>query len=405
MASMSGRETSWLVLLGAGASRPAGVPTAFEMTHEMIRTCEAGGQKPYSRALKAISGGLQMGFGQSELVAIGSADVEQVLNAASLLGDRFNLELAPFVAAWHPIIEDLERRSLGRLDAQSIASGAMSRLGSAISETQLRSDIQRLLQQTVTQIGDHLSRHPDGSLFRELTAYLTGALIEITWLRSPEKLEYLDPLLTAARDARITVATLNYDNAVELRAKALGIPCETGLAIWSTTGELPRPESGIDLLKLHGSVKWQWSSRQDKLGLHYRNLNELNDTERPKSAGFNRRYTGDQGNLLGVIFGGNNKLTAEGPFLDLLTKFKRELEEHSRLLVVGYSFRDPHVNHYISTWLHKGTSRLVTIIDPYPSPQLRPRLRAAAGPDASERIALDPIGAEAGFVKYFGNSE
>src|ERR1700738_70775 len=125
---MNEREPFPLVLLGAGASRPAGVPTAFEMTQEMIRMCEAGGQHHYSRALRAISGGLQMGFGQSEVAALGGADVEQVLNAASLLGDRFNLEFAPFVATWNPIIEELEHRSFGRLDAQGIASSAMSRL-------------------------------------------------------------------------------------------------------------------------------------------------------------------------------------------------------------------------------------------------------------------------------------
>jgi hypothetical protein len=60
-----------LVLLGAGASAPAGVPTALEMTAELMRLCKRDGQQDYLRALRAISGGLQMGFGQREVAALG----------------------------------------------------------------------------------------------------------------------------------------------------------------------------------------------------------------------------------------------------------------------------------------------------------------------------------------------
>ena len=100
---MTDQEPFPLVLLGAGASAPAGVPTAVEMTRRMMEACRQDAQHDYLRALSAIYGGLQMGLGQSEVPRLGGPDVEQVLNAASLLGDRFNLEFAPFVATWHPI--------------------------------------------------------------------------------------------------------------------------------------------------------------------------------------------------------------------------------------------------------------------------------------------------------------
>ena len=41
------------------------------------------------------------------------------------------------------------------------------------------------------------------------------------------------------------------------------------------------------------------------------------------------------------LFWGHNKLTADGPFLDLLRAFRHELSQASTLTVVGYSFRDP----------------------------------------------------------------
>jgi hypothetical protein len=37
-----------------------------------------------------------------------------------------------------------------------------------------------------------------------------------------------------------------------------------------------------------------------------------------------------------VIFGQRNKLTAEGPFLDLLRAFREELSRSTSLTVVGY---------------------------------------------------------------------
>jgi hypothetical protein len=384
------------------------------MTRKMMEICEADDQHDYLRALNAIAGGLQMGFGQSELAISGGADVEQVLNAAALLGDRFALEFAPFVASWNPTIEELERRSFRQLDAQGIVGRAMSRLsssrplGSEMSEREFLAALKDAFHRVVSEIGHHLSQRVDGALFRGLTDYLTGKLIELTWLHSPEKLAYLDPLLNAARNAPITVATLNYDNGVELRAAHLGVPCETGLGAWSTTGILPPATIGIDLAKLHGSVKWRWNraDKKDALGLSYRELQEVEDQW--SGVHKNKAWSEEWGQILGVIFGGRNKLTAEGPFLDLLAKFKNALEEHSRLLVVGYSFRDPHVNHCVTRWLHGDASRSVTIVD-------RPQTRETDNPfydnpfykahvrNLGERITFEAIGAESGFAKHFGN--
>jgi hypothetical protein len=165
---------------------------------------------------------------------------------------------------------------------------------------------------------------------------------------------------------------------------------------------LPLATIGIDLTKLHGSVRWRWNKRRARLatGFDNREISEISD--KPRSAGFNRRYTEDEGNLLGVIFGGHNKLVADGPFLDLLAKFRNALEEHSRLLVVGYSFRDPHVNHYIMRWLHRDTSRQVTIVDREGASENPARLFQAGGYKLLERLTFEPIGASGGFAKHFG---
>jgi predicted CoA-binding protein len=63
-----------------------------------------------------------------------------------------------------------------------------------------------------------------------------------------------------------------------------------------------------------------------------------------------------------VIFGHRNKLTAEGPFLDLLKQFDEQLQQTDILTVIGYSFRDPHINFYISKYLnqYEGKIRIVS---------------------------------------------
>ncbi len=65
-----------------------------------------------------------------------------------------------------------------------------------------------------------------------------------------------------------------------------------------------------------------------------------------------------------VVFGQRNKLTAEGLFLDLLRSFRDGLAGADRLTVVGYSFRDPHINEYLSQWLNEDEGRRIRVINP-----------------------------------------
>jgi len=394
---MTDREEFPFVLLGAGASAPAGVPTAVKMTRRMMKICREDriSRSGYFQALRAITGALLMGYRRDELnLSDELPDIEQVINAASLLGDRFALEFAPFVAAWHPIIEDLEQRPLD----YSAALGAELGGSDVIVGHELRDALGAL--------SDDLSQRPDGALFRGLTAYLTGKLIELTWLRAADKLEYLDPLLTAADIAPITVASLNYDNALELRAGVLGVPCETGIREWSQTGALPSAAIGIDLIKLHGSVKWWWTKPDEErgFGLSDRNLIEVSDGRLEKhlsELSFRHLVAEEHGHQLGVIFGGRNKLTAAGPFLDLLAKFKTLLERHTQLLVIGYSFRDPHVNQCIVRWVIGNAARRMTIVDRPEALKTDNPFYQAYASRLRERLAFEPIGAEEGIAKHF----
>jgi hypothetical protein len=177
-------------------------------------------------------------------------------------------------------LDDIERQQLTGDGARIIARQAVSGFRLGRSEEAVKDAVQSMLSQALRSLADHMSRRPQGVLFRNLADYLKAKLVEIAWLKSHDALGYLDPLLSGSRDRPITIATLNYDNSVELRASFTEIPCQTGLREWSDSGIFPRQERGVDLLKLHGSVTWQWSDThgEDPLGLRDREIKEVDET-------------------------------------------------------------------------------------------------------------------------------
>ena len=65
-----------------------------------------------------------------------------------------------------------------------------------------------------------------------------------------------------------------------------------------------------------------------------------------------------------MVFGQRGKLRAEGPILDLLAKFRDDLYDTDELVVVGYSFRDEHINEYIRRWINGDPLRRIVVVDP-----------------------------------------
>jgi SIR2-like domain len=115
-------------------------------------------------------------------------------------------------------------------------------------------------------------------------------------------------------------------------------------------------------------------------------------------------WLGDLGNQLGVIFGGRNKLTAEGPFLDLLMRFKDALMDANRLIVIGYSFRDDHINHLVLSWLRgqsERSDRQMVIIDTQSKEEMFqiPFLQGLRY-ELQKHIEYDPCGAGQGIAKH-----
>jgi SIR2-like domain len=298
-----------LVLLGAGASAEAGVPTAFAMTRAIVDQFGSGRRRVDGAQLRSV-----LTYVCEELLAsdskpaesFGQLDVERVFSAVELLAERGRLEIAPFITEWRSGLADWDRF------------------------------------------------HARGeNVFADLEASM---LVELRRLvgTTQKRVSYLEPLVRFAADpARATIATLNYDRSIEGVGDAIGVPVHTGITSWVNTGRWDWPSSGVRLLKLHGSIDWAWEEDPSEDGhLPSRYIAQVaHPAHDPRPPA--------------VVFGLRGKLRAEGPFLSALTEFESQLAGAPRLIVVGYSFRDDHVNQVIRRWTFENRSRRIVVVDPH----------------------------------------
>jgi len=329
-----------LVLLGAGASVEAGVPATFQMTQKLV---EAIAQQPWSQAAQALN------FVCGALVAYDAAggsdpyaglDVERVFAAVELLGERRSLEVTPFVGTWHPAVDVWDRPPKPSFFDRKLRDALLK----DPPFDRARDELMKLIQ-SVTGVGT-------GATYQRLAEQMVQQLRSLVEADA-SSLDYLTPLVTAAKQPRgITVATLNYDLAIEQSAEAGGVPVDTGIDRWALDRQWTWADDGLRLLKLHGSIDWCWEAVEPAPGqLPHRTVARTDsprtDTRPPV-----------------VVFGQRAKLRAEGPFLSLLNEFEAALSQADRLIVIGYSFRDDHVNEVIRQWTTEDLDRTLVLVDP-----------------------------------------
>jgi SIR2-like domain len=350
-----GKDT--LVLLGAGASQEAGVPTTFEMTERLVEGVGRS-SRPGSAEVSALH------FVCASLMAHDAAtrgqspfaglDVERVFTAVELLAERDDLEVTPFVASWHPGVDLWDTKRI---------SGGPGRFNKRLQEALLDSPSFGGAQQLITElINSQTGAAADGTTYRILSKSMLRQLGDLV-ATTPKQVAYLSPLMERAGDGGLTIATLNYDLSIEHAAQAGGVPCETGIADWLRTGRWAWADTGVRLLKVHGSIDWVWEELETEPGnLPQRGIflrHELEQRDRAQPA---------------LVFGHRGKLRAEGPFLGLLAELEAMMARVTHLTVIGYSFRDDHVNEVISRWTFENPARTLTVVDPNWPQHYRPGL-------------------------------
>lgn len=311
-------------LLGAGASLPAKLPLASALTGQMLDTLRDGtsAQRLLAPVLTYVVGAI-VGFeAASGKDPRRLPDIESVVSTVALLRDRDNLEVTPFVD-WQENVRGFERSS--QPPNRLIRALEEELRGDRRSGTMSARDTAKAIAALATSIATPDRPHVYGQLHEEMVRALDTLLA----LRDPDATAYLAPLVTFA--PKVTVATLNYDVTVEAAAERAGVSHADGTNGWSSTGLLDWQNSQVQLLKLHGSLTWRRLDTRTFAGGPAMPAEFVDARAEYHDAPF-------------LVFGRREKLQAAGPFLQLLEEFRRRLAAVKDLVVIGYSFADPHVN-------------------------------------------------------------
>lgn len=344
-------------LLGAGASMEAGLPNSRALTEQIAKRLSG----PYSSqthtvaALNAVAGAM-IAFDSTRGGSVfDTLDVERLFSAVEMLADRDNVELTPFVASWHAGIDSVGTSALPSTFGRDFREAVLAdHFGDENTAKMFVRGVQALTGTAST------------SIFKELGDEMVRALREIL-IVDPLATSYLDPLVRYAASSSAYVATLNYDLAFEVAASRVGENIDTGVERWH--GGLSWRWSNesvhrIRLLKLHGSIDWVYRQDEQAIrGIRDERLIELLDLDDAMSSESRRPP--------GLIFGQRGKLRSEGPFLAMLFELANVLSESDHLCIIGYSFRDDHINALLRSWFRQQDDPKITVVDPsFPDPRM-----------------------------------
>jgi hypothetical protein len=379
-----------VALLGAGASVDAGVPASVAMTERIVGLLSRG-QYGYSGAAHAINyavGALIAHRTARGGNAFSGVDVESLFAAIQMLADREQSDAAPFVT-WSRTLEELAppnrippffesdikkavepARNSGGEMARAIRDAILaqpnrlpSNFASQLENGMKRSGSDgRALSKAISDAITQMTNSRDSqATFRRLEHDMLGALTSLISLVDKD-VEYLNPLLKLSRGV-VNIATLNYDRSVELLAESRAISYDTGIEAWDGSHDWTwKSKAKIRLLKLHGSIDWINSSVMGPGGLVEPRITRRSQDQAPDQQAYHEPA---------IVFGARGKMRAEGPFLAMLRSFDDMLRDADRLVVVGYSFRDDHINVAIRRWVNSGPGKVMVVVDPYFDPDTR----------------------------------
>ena len=199
-----------------------------------------------------------------------------------------------------------------------------------------------------------------GETYRKLCEVVHEKLKSALTPESESAHDYLTGLFLSKP---IRIATLNYDIGVENASANAKLLVDTGIEKWKGGLSWEWGENAdVRLLKLHGSIDW---------GRLY-GVEECLPEDEPRMVRIQSReeWSVNRGmddrslQPLGLVFGLRGKLRPDGPFLAMLVEFWNWLLVAERLVVVGYSFRDEHINKLIEDWIGVRKGCVVEIVDP-----------------------------------------
>lgn len=329
-----------MFLLGAGASMDAGLPGSMGLTRAVVEHLESRGPHQLAGLLNAVVGAMIAHDTANGASAFAGVDVERVFAAVKMLKDRDSLDLSAFVETWN----------------RSIDSFAMSHLGGSFGRDFRRAltgerasdfDVERMFTRGI----EALTSTDPSRLLHMLEAQMLTAMVGLLHVED-DRVSYLEPMIRARPLAG--VATLNYDLAVERATAQFNVSLDTGFDRWDGGYDWEwGAAADVRLLKLHGSLDYVLGSThvdgQRVVGDNLARISGNPETQSRTPA---------------MVFGHGSKLRSDGPFLAMLVELDRLLSQTEWLTIVGYSFRDDHINAAITRWINGPTATRLSVVDP-----------------------------------------
>jgi hypothetical protein len=306
---MSAKSKDIILLLGAGASVEAGIPSSDMMIGEIEKRIEAPGWNDFRDLYHQIKSAIHYAAGiKGKFKDDVQYNIETLVNTLYELERNEDHPIYPFVAAWNS----------------------------------------RLLA--------HAGKNFE--TVRSFREKILDALKDWVQPENPSKAEYYDGLrqLQRAFQFPLRVFSLNYDLCVEKLAGE-NFRVETGFASigeehpwdWKRFDET-NPQAAfpdIYLYKMHGSINWKRDDAGNLFCVDYSGGNI-----RPQQ--------------MQVIFGRDFKLEAADPYLFYAFEFRRCTLTASAILVIGYGFGDPHINKMLAQALRTPLAKRLLVIENMP---------------------------------------
>ena len=298
---MGFRKDGVVILLGAGCSKDAGIPTSLDMITDIEKWIETG------RVERKINWGefkeLYYFVKSSILYAHGikgdfppnvNYNIEKLVNTLTELEKRESHPLYPFVGSWNTKLLDVAGSNFSNIK-------------------RFRDELVEQLKAWVTQ-----RDYDKANYFSRIFAF---------------KKEYNFPL---------RVFSLNYDLCLEKNTDDAIL--EKGFDDsrrweWRRFEDNENTPADIYLYKMHGSIDWE---RVDG-DLTY--SDEVAKIENPD-----------------LIFGTNYKLQYVDPYLFYAYEFRRYTLESQLILTIGYGFGDEHINGIIRQALQSNPQRRLSCV-------------------------------------------
>ena len=358
------------ILLGAGASIPAGYPSTPRITDQVLTgqgvtrhsssTFEIGGDDPPTgRTLAA-----------NKMTKLIKTEIEYYVN--NILNRSVNYEDLSYTA--QQIWDEL----MGELDDPLIFKYTKK----------IRTQADFIVNESANATYDRLDSFD--SLISETCNYIS----DIVWrmlARDATCLSHLNFIKHIHKSSNITnISTLCHDIHIETFLEQGEIPFsdgflkpETDVRFW---GNQFSPDGKIPFLKLHGSVNWfDFASREDadEQGLGIPLHNDHHHTQQRDGE---YRYSSFRP---AILIGTFNKIQkySSGIFLDIYSKFRETLRKTDKLVICGYSFGDKGINSELLRWFYEQQNRQFIVIHPNPT-----KLRTGARPAIQKMLqGHDPI--------------